>query len=106
MCFKIHFHLFKILFFKIFINCISKFFYSKTSFELDEINPILESSGYKKVNQKDKLAKVYSRPNVKGNQMKSLKLVSDYLKNNKIESTKTRPWEARIANKSNKKKIT
>ena len=62
-----------------------KFFYSKTSFELDEINPILESSGYKKVNQKDKLAKVYSRPNVKGNQMKSLKLVSDYLKKNKID---------------------
>ena len=62
-----------------------KAFYSKTSFELDEINPILESSGYKKVKQKDKLAKVYSRPNVTGDQIRTLTGVSKYIEENDID---------------------
>ena len=62
-----------------------KVFYSKTSFELDEINPILESSGYKKVKQKDKLAKVYSRPNVTGDQIRTLAGVSNYIEQNDID---------------------
>ena len=62
-----------------------KAFYSKTSFELDEINPILESSGYKKVKQKDKLAKVYSRPNVTGDQIRTLTDVSKYIEENDID---------------------
>ena len=63
-----------------------KLFYSKTSYDLDEINPILESSGYKKVNQKDKLAKVYSRPNITGKQIRTLKNVSEYIKTNEIDN--------------------
>jgi tRNA uridine 5-carboxymethylaminomethyl modification enzyme len=62
-----------------------KAFYSKTSFELNEINPILESSGYKKVKQKDKLSKVYSRPNITGDQIKTLASVSEYIKKNGID---------------------
>ena len=62
-----------------------KAFYSKTSFELNEINPILESSGYKKVKQKDKLSKVYSRPNITGDQIKTLASVSEYIKQNGID---------------------
>ena len=58
-----------------------KLFYSRTSFELDEINPILESSGYKKVIQKDKLSKIYSRPKITGEQIRSLKRVSEYINN-------------------------
>ena len=63
-----------------------KAFYSKTSFELNEINPILESSGYKKAKQKDKLSKVYSRPNISGEQIKTLAIVSDYIKQNDIDN--------------------
>ena len=63
-----------------------KAFYSKTSFELNEINPILESSGYKKVKQKDKLAKVYSRPNVTGDQIRTLTSVSKYIEENDIDN--------------------
>ena len=63
-----------------------KLFYSKTSYDLDEINPILESSGYKKVNQKDKLAKVYSRPNITGKQIRTLTNVSEYIKTNEIDN--------------------
>ena len=62
-----------------------KLFYSKTSFELEEINPILKSRGYKEAKQKDKLAKVYTRPKITGEQIKSLKLVSEYIKKNNID---------------------
>ena len=63
-----------------------KLFYSKTSFELDEINPILECSGYKKAKQKDKLAKAYSRPNITGDQIKTLSSVSKYIKEKGIDN--------------------
>jgi len=62
-----------------------KLFYSKTSYTLNEINPILKRSGYKEVSQKDKLAKIYSRPNITGDQMKSLNKVSEYIQNNNID---------------------
>ena len=73
-----------------------KLFYSKTSFELKEINPILKFSGYKEVKQKDKLAKVYSRPKITGEQIRSLKLVSEYIKNNNIDEETFEQTEIQI----------
>ena len=73
-----------------------KLFYSKTSFELEEINPILKSRGYKEAKQKDKLAKVYSRPKITGEQIKSLKLVSEYIKKNNIDEETFEQTEIQI----------
>ena len=73
-----------------------KLFYSKTSFELEEINPILKSRGYKEAKQKDKLAKVYSRPKITGEQIKSLKLVSEYIKKHNIDEETFEQTEIQI----------
>ena len=73
-----------------------KLFYSKTSFELEEINPILKFRGYKEAKQKDKLAKVYSRPKITGEQIKSLKLVSEYIKKNNIDEETFEQTEIQI----------
>ena len=71
-------------------------FYSKTSFELEEINPILKDRGYKEAKQKDKLAKVYSRPKITGEQIKSLKLVSEYIKKHNIDEETFEQTEIQI----------
>ena len=71
-------------------------FYSKTSFELEEINPILKFRGYKEAKQKDKLDKLYSRPKITGEQMKSLKLVSEYIKKNNIDEETFEQTEIQI----------
>ena len=73
-----------------------KLFYSKTSFELEEINPILKYRGYKEAKQKDKLAKVYSRPKITGEQIKSLKLVSEYIKKHNIDEETFEQTEIQI----------
>ena len=73
-----------------------KLFYSKTSYDLNEINPILEASGYKEVKQKDKLAKVYSRPNITGDQMRSLSKVSEYIQHNNIDEEVFEQTEVQI----------
>ena len=40
-------------------------FFNETSFELEEVNKILKSVNYEPVPQKGKIDKIYSRPNVK-----------------------------------------
>ena len=60
-------------------------FFEKTSYELDEVNPILESVGYEAVPQKAKLAKMYSRPNIKKHHMISLASVKDYIEKNSLD---------------------
>ena len=60
-------------------------FFEKTSYELDEVNPILESVGYEAVPQKAKLAKMYSRPNIKKDHMISLASVKDYIEKNSLD---------------------
>jgi tRNA uridine 5-carboxymethylaminomethyl modification enzyme len=54
-------------------------FFRKTSFTPEEINPILEAVGSKKVVQGDKLVKVFSRPRVRMEHMLQLKSVSSYV---------------------------
>ena len=60
-------------------------FFEKTSYELDEVNPILESVGYDAVPQKAKLAKMYARPNIKKDHMISLTSVKDYIEKNSLD---------------------
>jgi len=60
-------------------------FFEKTSYELDEVNPILESVGYEAVPQKAKLAKMYARPNIKKDHMTSLASVKDYIEKNSLD---------------------
>ena len=60
-------------------------FFEKTSYELDEVNPILESVGYEAVPQKAKLAKMYARPNIKKDHMVSLASVKDYIEKNSLD---------------------
>ena len=60
-------------------------FFEKTSYELDEVNPILESVGYQAVPQKAKLAKMYARPNIKKDHMISLASVKDYIEKNSLD---------------------
>ena len=60
-------------------------FFEKTSYELDEVNPILESVGYEAVPQKAKLSKMYSRPNIKKDHMISLASVKDYIEKNSLD---------------------
>ena len=60
-------------------------FFEKTSYELDEVNPILESVGYEAVPQKAKLAKMYARPNIKKDHMTSLTSVKDYIEKNSLD---------------------
>ena len=60
-------------------------FFEKTSYELDEVNPILESVGYVAVPQKAKLAKMYARPNIKKDHMISLASVKDYIEKNSLD---------------------
>ena len=60
-------------------------FFKKTSYELDEVNPILESVGYEAVPQKAKLAKMYARPNIKKDHMITLASVKDYIEKNSLD---------------------
>ncbi len=61
-------------------------FFKKTSFVPDEINPILEEVSSAVVKQSDKLFKVFSRPKVTMDHMLSLNSVSDFVKENQLNS--------------------
>lgn len=58
----------------------------KTSFTTDEINPILESLDSSLVKQSDKLFKVFSRPKVTMDHMLQLDSVSEFVKQNELDS--------------------
>ena len=55
-------------------------FFNETSFELDEVNKILKSVNYEPVPQKGKIDKIYSRPNVKQQDIRKLASVENYKK--------------------------
>lgn len=54
-------------------------FFRKTSFDPNEINPILSSVGSREVKQSDKLFKVFSRPNIEMSHMLQLEGVREYV---------------------------
>jgi tRNA uridine 5-carboxymethylaminomethyl modification enzyme len=61
-------------------------FFNETSFELDEVNKILKSVNYEPVPQKGKIDKIYSRPNVKQQDIRKLTSVESYIKANKLDN--------------------
>lgn len=61
-------------------------FFKKTSFTTEEINPILESLDSALVKQSDKLFKVFSRPKVTMDHMLQLDTVSEFVKENELDS--------------------
>ena len=61
-------------------------FFNETSFELDEVNKILKSVNYEPVPQKGKIDKIYSRPNVKQQDIRKLGSVENYIKANKLDN--------------------
>ncbi|TKD65117.1 tRNA uridine-5-carboxymethylaminomethyl(34) synthesis enzyme MnmG [Flavobacterium sp. ASW18X] len=61
-------------------------FFKRTSFEVEEINPILEEVGSAVVKQSDKMFKVFSRPKMTMNHMLRLKEVQDYVAQNNLDA--------------------
>ena len=61
-------------------------FFNETSFELDEVNKILKSVNYEPVPQKGKIDKIYSRPNVKQQDIRKLTSVENYIKANNLDN--------------------
>ncbi|MBA4745303.1 MAG: tRNA uridine-5-carboxymethylaminomethyl(34) synthesis enzyme MnmG [Muricauda sp.] len=61
-------------------------FFKKTSFTTEEVNPILASLDSALVKQSDKLFKVFSRPKVTMDHMLQLDTVSEFVKENELDS--------------------
>ena len=60
-------------------------FFSETSFDLEEVNELLESVNYEPVPQKGKIDKIYARPNIKQKDIRKLSLVENYIESNKLD---------------------
>ncbi|MEY8781506.1 tRNA uridine-5-carboxymethylaminomethyl(34) synthesis enzyme MnmG [Allomuricauda sp. XS_ASV26] len=61
-------------------------FFKKTSFNTEEINPILEGLDSSLVKQSDKLFKVFSRPKVTMDHMLQLDAVAQFVKENELDT--------------------
>ncbi|MEM1338722.1 MAG: tRNA uridine-5-carboxymethylaminomethyl(34) synthesis enzyme MnmG [Bacteroidota bacterium] len=61
-------------------------FFKKTSFNPEEINPILEEVNSAKVKQSDKMFKVFSRPKITMEHMLTLPAVSDFVEEHRIDN--------------------
>ncbi len=61
-------------------------FFKKTSFNPEEINPILEELNSATVKQSDKLFKVFSRPKVTMDHMLQLEAVSSFVADNELQN--------------------
>ncbi|OUS19205.1 tRNA uridine-5-carboxymethylaminomethyl(34) synthesis enzyme MnmG, partial [Nonlabens dokdonensis] len=59
-------------------------FLRDTSYDFNEMNPLLESKGSKKVTQNDKLFKVFSRPQITLDDIKTISQVKEYLEENDL----------------------
>ncbi len=59
-------------------------FFKKTSYQKEDINPILKEVGSATVSQSDKMFKVFSRPKVTMQHMLQLDQVSDYVQKNNL----------------------
>ena len=60
-------------------------FFNETSFDLDEVNKILESVSYEPVPQKGKIDKIYARPNIKQEDIRKITSVENYIERNKLD---------------------
>ena len=71
-------------------------FFNETSFELEEVNKILKSVNYEPVPQKGKIDKIYSRPNVKQQDIRKLPSVENYITANKLDNEVLEQTEIQI----------
>ena len=71
-------------------------FFNETSFELEEVNKILKSVNYEPVPQKGKIDKIYSRPNVKQQDIRKLASVENYIIANKLDNEVLEQTEIQI----------
>ena len=60
-------------------------FFNETSFDLEEVNEILESVNYEPVPQKGKIDKIYARPNILQKHIRKLSSVENYIETNKLD---------------------
>ncbi len=60
-------------------------FFNETSFDLEEVNEILESVNYEPVPQKGKIDKIYARPNIQQKHIRKLSSVENYIETNKLD---------------------
>ena len=60
-------------------------FFKDTSIKPEEANPILQAIDSSLMKQSDKMFKVFSRPNVTLDALKSIPVVSDYISQNKLD---------------------
>ena len=73
-----------------------KDFYQKTSVMPDEANIFLEPLGSSPMRQSDKMIKIYSRPGIGLEQMKSIRSVSDFLHKHQINTDVQEQVEVQI----------
>ena len=73
-----------------------KDFYQKTSVMPDEANTFLEPLGSSPMRQSDKMIKIYSRPGIGLEQMKSIRSVSDFLHKHQINTDVQEQVEVQI----------
>jgi len=60
-------------------------FFKETSVKPNEINPVLETKKSSLVKQQDKMFKVFARPNITMDDMRTVKVVDDYVVANKLD---------------------
>ena len=60
-------------------------FFNETSFDLDEVNELLESVNYEPVPQKGKIDKIYARPNIQQEHIRKLSSVENYIETHKLD---------------------
>ena len=60
-------------------------FFKTQSFNVDELNRLLEIKKSATVKQSDKLSKIFSRPNITRHDMMSIGVVSSYIEENKLD---------------------
>ena len=73
-------------------------FFKETSVEPDEVNPILVSKNSAEVRQKDKMFKLFARPNIDISDMKQIESVSEYIKQHNLVNEDFLEWYLSNAN--------
>lgn len=76
---------------KAFVN-----FFKETSASTEEINPIFEKRGSALVSQSDKMFKFFSRPNITMDDMRTIPVVDNFIKDNELDSEMIQQAEIQV----------
>ena len=71
-------------------------FFKETSASTDEINPIFEKRGSALVSQSDKMFKFFSRPNITMDDMRTIPVVDDFIKDNDLDHEMIQQTEIKV----------